>query len=555
MSKVCGLIKNELIKQYKKTSIKVIIILILIATIVLPVALKVMNNRDHGNWQLENYKNQIQWQQTEAKNIDDSKKNSGIQKQFFEESIKNLQVSIDSNISWEDWRGEVLNGASSKKKEAILLSGILEGLSKEELFYNIHDFDIESFNDYYDMTKEEVTKEIDKKLKESSELYATIDKNDYLGYLEKTIKFSNEEIKQGKENIKLLEEQFSKDKENKKISDSLEDAKLQLLVMEERLEATKYRYDNKIPYDIKNWKNKTIKDIVYNIDRKGEKLLNEDMFKQQYNYQIAKGLTYDEYKENFETSKKTIEETIALNWYSLENNMPQVNFSDDARNSIDSTYLIYVNIAIILCIIVGGGIVSSEYSTGTVRLLMIRPVSRTKILFSKLVTIFMLGYGVLIATFILNVIISGVVYGFGTLGTPIISFVNGAIVEKSYIISIIPKLLFSSISLIFIIAVVFTISTVIKNTALAVGLTTVGFLGSSAALMVMAELNMKWVGKTIIPYVDLTKFVSGNYMVDMLTKEYGIALNSTMGAVQLLLIAAILIVVSFLVFTKRDVTN
>ncbi|MEG2288935.1 MAG: ABC transporter permease [Clostridium sp.] len=555
MSKVCGLIKNELIKQYKKTSIKVIIILILIATIVLPVALKVMNNRDHGNWQLENYKNQIQWQQTEAKNIDDSKKNSGIQKQFFEESIKNLQVSIDSNISWEDWRGEVLNGASSKKKEAILLSGILEGLSKEELFYNIHDFDIESFNDYYDMTKEEVTKEIDKKLKESSELYATIDKNDYLGYLEKTIKFSNEEIKQGKENIKLLEEQFSKDKENKKISDSLEDAKLQLLVMEERLEATKYRYDNKIPYDIKNWKNKTIKDIAYNIDRKGEKLLNEDMFKQQYNYQIAKGLTYDEYKENFETSKKTIEETIALDWYSLENNMPQVNFSDDARNSIDSTYLIYVNIAIILCIIVGGGIVSSEYSTGTVRLLMIRPVSRTKILFSKLVTIFMLGYGVLIATFILNVIISGVVYGFGTLGTPIISFVSGAIVEKSYIISIIPKLLFSSISLIFIIAVVFTISTVIKNTALAVGLTTVGFLGSSAALMVMAELNMKWVGKTIIPYVDLTKFVSGNYMVDMLTKEFGIALNSTMGAVQLLLIAAILIVVSFLVFTKRDVTN
>ncbi|MEG0307185.1 MAG: ABC transporter permease subunit [Clostridium sp.] len=555
MSKVCGLIKNELIKQYKKTSIKVIIILIIIATIVLPVALKVMNNRDHGNWQLENYKNQIQWQQTEAKNIDDSKKNSDIQKQFFEESIKNLQVSIDSNISWEDWRGEVVNQASSKKKEAILLSGLLNGLSKEELFYNIRDIDIESFNHYYDMTKEDVTKEMDKKLKESNELYATVEKNDYLGYIEKSIKFSNEEIKQAKENIKLLEEQFSKDKENKKISDSLEDAKLQLLVMEERLEATKYRYDNKIPYDAKNWKNKTIKDIAYNIDRKGEKLLNEDMFKQQYNYQISKGLTYDEYKANFETSKKTIEETIALDWYSLENNMPQVNFSDDARNSIDSTYLIYVNIAIILCIIVGGGIVSSEYSTGTVRLLMIRPVSRTKILFSKLVTIFMLGYGVLIATFILNVIISGVVYGFGTLGTPIISFVNGAIVEKSYIISIIPKLLFSSISLIFIIAVVFTISTVIKNTALAVGLTTVGFLGSSAALMVMAQLNMKWVGKTIIPYVDLTKFVSGNYMVDMLTKEYGIALNSTMGAVQLLLIAAILIVVSFLVFTKRDVTN
>ncbi|MEG1254945.1 ABC transporter permease subunit [Clostridium sp.] len=555
MSKVCGLIKNELIKQYKKTSVKVIIILILLASIAFPVAIELLNNGGNEKWHIQDYKNQIQWQTTEMANIDNSKKNSEIQKKIYEESIKRLQVSIDSNISYEDWRNEVVNEGSMKAKEAIVLSGIIDGLSKEELFNNINDFDVNTFNEYYDMTKEDVKKEMDKKLKESSDLYVTVEKNDYLVYLENSMKSFNVEIKQMKEYIKTLEEDISKDKDNQELKVSLEKSKIQLAMIEDRLEATKYRYDNKISYDEKDWKNKTIRDIAYNIDSEGETFLNEEMFKQQYIDQIANGLTYDDYKANFEENKKAIEEKIALHWYSLENDIPQVEFSDDARSSIDKTYLIYVSITIILCIIIGGGIVSSEYSTGTVRLLMIRPVSRYKILLSKLVSVFIIGYGVLICTVILNIISSGVVHGFGGFGTPVIAFVNGTIVEQNYIMSIIPGLLFSSISLIFIIAVVFTISTVIKNTALAVGLTTVGYLGSSPALMIMLTLKMNWVSKTIIPYVNLSSFVGESYMIDMIKTQYNVALNPTMGAVQLLIISAILIGVSFLVFTRADVKN
>ncbi|MFR1709243.1 MAG: ABC transporter permease subunit [Clostridium sp.] len=555
MSKVCGLVKNELIKQYKKTSVKVIVILILLASIMLPVALKFLNNRDESKWYIDSYNQEIQWKQTEITNIDSSKKNKDIQKKIYEEGIKMSQTSIDNNISWDDWRWEVVNQAATKSKEAIILSGIVEGLSGEELLFNIYEFDISMFNEYMEMSKEELQKAIDSKNKESKELYDSVIKNDYLAYLEKNIKNSKEEIKNLNSTIKTSEEEIKKNPNNKNLVSELENLKTQLKALEERLEATEYRYNNKIPYDDKNWKNNTIRDISYKIDEKGERLLSETEFTQYNSEKVAKGYTYEEYKKDYEKKIKSIEQDIALNWYSLENNISQVKFDNDIRNSVDSTYLMYVSFAIILCIIIGGGIVSSEYSTGTVRLLMIRPVSRWKILISKLISVFIIGYGVLLITVVLNIISSGIMNGFGGLATKVISFSGESIVKQNFIISIIPKLLFSSISLIFIIALVFAISTIIKNTALAVGLTTVAYLGSSAATLIMANLGMRWVGKTILPYMSLSTFITNSYYIQMFKDQYNIVLNPTMGAIQLIVFAVILIIASFLVFEKRDVKN
>ncbi len=555
MSKVCGLIKNELIKQYKKTSVKVIVILILLASIMLPVALKFLQNRDESKWYINSYNQEIQWQQTEITNIDSSKKNKDIQKKVFEENIKKSQILIDNNVSWDDWRNEVAGEASNKSKEAIILSGISEGLAGEELFFNIHEFDVNMFNEYLGMSKDELQKIITSKNKESKELYDSVIKNDYLVYLEKNIKSSKEEIKNLKSTIKTSEDEVKKNPNNKNFVTSLENSKIQLDALEKRLKATEYRYNNKIPYNNKNWKNNTIRDISYKIDENGERLLSETEFTQYNSEKIAKGYTYEEYKKDYEKKSKSIEQDIALDWYSLENNIPQVKFDNDIRNSVDRTYLMYVSVAIILCIIIGGGIVSSEYSTGTVRLLMIRPVSRWKILFSKLVSVFIIGYGVLLTTVILNIISSGIVNGFGGLATKVISFSGESIVQQSFVISIIPKLLFSSISLIFIIALVFAISTIIKNTALAVGLTTVAYLGSSVATMIMASLGMRWVGKTILPYMNLSTFITNSQYTEMFKSEYSIVLSSTMGAIQLIVFATILIIASFLVFQKRDVMN
>lgn len=556
MSKIFGLIKNEWIKQYKKVSVKVILILILVASVAAPFLLKHFNSSDNMKWDIENYNSNIEWLNMDIQGLDSSAKNADINKQILQIEVDGYQLRIDNNIQWSDWRDSLVYEMQDSEKMALMLSGIRDGLTSTELTNNIYQMDVNQLEGFYDMPKEDLQKEIDKFTNEATATKKTIMENDYLGYLAGVIKNTETEITEAKKQLTVTEADIAKDKENKDLKEILEFQKQDIAMQEELLGTYKYKYDNKIIYDRNDWKHNTVEDIKESISVKNETLLTEDQFKQQFNWEINRqGYTYEKYQEQREKRIETAQEDLALDWYSLENDIPRVQFIRDARNSLNETYLFYVTIAILLCIIIGGGIVSSEYSTGTVRLLMIRPVSRWKILLSKFIAVFLIGYGAMFIAFIINIISSGVVHGFGTLGTPLLAVKDGVIVHQSFILSLIPNLMFASISLIFIIAVVFFLSTVGRNTALAVGLTMVGYLGSMPATQVAAQLGFKWVDKTFLPYVNLSTYVGGeSWMIEML-EQAGMKLNPTLGAFYLLAIAAVLTVISFVVFKRRDVTN
>ena len=556
MSKIFGLIKDELIKQYKKISVKVIIMLILIASIAAPFILEFLNGNNDLKWSIENYKSNLEWLNIEKDGIDSSAKNAEINKKVIQVEIDGYNLRIDKGISWSDWRDILINDLQYKERMVIMLGGIKDGLTSTELTNNIYQIDPMEIENYYELSAEELQKEIDKFTEESAELKRTIEDNDYMSYLAGVIKSTEKNIEDSKKELATLEADLAKDKENKELPLAIDNMKKGIAKNEELLKAYKYKYDNNIVYDTSDWRHNTIEDIKQSIEVKNEELLSEESFKQMYSWEINRnGYTYEKYQEDRASRIAEAEEDLTLDWYSLENNIPQVKFIKDARNSLNETYLFYVTIAILLCIIIGGGIVSSEYSTGTVRLLMIRPVSRWKILLSKLSAVFIIGYGSMFTAFILNIVSSGIAHGFGTLGTPVIALKDGAIVHQNFILSLLPNLMFASISLIFIIAVVLFLSTVGRNTALAVGLTMVGFLGSMPATQVAASLELEWIGATFLPYVNLTSFVSeGSWVIESL-KQMGVTLNATMGAVQLLAIAVVLTIISFIVFTRRDVTN
>lgn len=556
MGKIFGLIKNEWIKQYKKISVKVILILILVASIAAPFLLKFFNNNNDLKWSMESYENQLEWLQVEKDGVDASAKNAQINKDIIQAEMDVFNLRMEKQISWSDWRDSIIGDLQYKQNMTIMLNAIKSGLKGADLTNNIYRIDPMSLEEYYELSAEELQKEIDKFTNETAELKKTIENNDYMAYLAGVIKDTEKEIEDSKKNITTLEADLAKDKENKEIPLAIEGLKKSIATKEELLKAYKYKHDNNIVYDANDWRHNTVEHIKMSIEAKNEELLTEESFKQSFSWEINRqGYTYEKYQKDRENRIAFAEENLVLDWYSLENNIPRVQFIKDARNSLNETYLFYITIAILLCIIIGGGIVSSEYSTGTVRLLMIRPVSRWKILFSKLAAVFIIGYGAMFAAFLLNIVSSGIANGFGTLGTPILAIKDGAVVHQNFILSLIPNLMFASISLIFIIAVVFFFSTVARNTALAVGLTMVGFLGSMPAAQVAANLKMTWVGSTFLPYVNLTTFVGGESWVIESLEQMGVTLNATMGAVQLLVIAVVLTVISFVVFTKRDVTN
>ncbi len=558
MRKINSLIKNEFIKQYKKVSTKIILILILVSAVALPFAVKALSERENNHFYLESYKEHLSYIENTIKSLDSkTDKGSQLQKLYLEAEKTQVKMTIDNNINYNDWRQDSTHQWLDKEIEAITIKAIIDGYDETTILENGRFRGKENGNGaltvYYQMPKEEVQKALDKTKKASSELKDSIEKNDFMKYLDKSISSLKDAVTSNKDMIKVLEEKIKSEPKNEQAKNELEQSKKQLEITEERLKATQYRYDNKVPYDDKDWRNLTIKDLAMNAERKGQKLSTEEEFKQQNTYEISQGLTYEDYKKNYEDNQQKVKEAIELDWYSLKNNIPQVKFANDARNMVDNLYLMYVSVVIVLCIIIAGGIVSSEYSTGTVRLLMIRPVSRWKFLLSKLLTVFIIGYSTLILSVLMIVLSSGALLGFGGFATKVLTYSNGAIVQQNYLLSMIPKLLFSSISLIFIVSVAFMLSTVVKNTALAVGLTTVLYLGSSPATFIMARLKMKWVANTVLPYMNLSSFYGDSFTAEMLKNQFNIILDKNFGAMQLAVLAAVLIGISFAVFTKRDV--
>ncbi|MGL4774016.1 MAG: bacitracin ABC transporter permease, partial [Clostridium sp.] len=107
----------------------------------------------------------------------------------------------------------------------------------------------------------------------------------------------------------------------------------------------------------------------------------------------------------------------------------------------------------------------------------------------------------------------------------------------------------------FITALVFFISTIAKNTALAVGVSMILFLGSLPISLIATQLNLRFIVNTFIPYINTSLFKMAPSFEEMLTGMNGLTLNYSFGAIQLAVIALILIAITFIYFNKKDIKN
>ena len=315
-----------------------------------------------------------------------------------------------------------------------------------------------------------------------------------------------------------------------------------------------FRLNNDINYDLNNWKNNAIVTIQKEIQDLRVELMSEKQYAltatQQGYY-----LTYDEYVKNYREQKEKRIETIKRIWYGLENNISDLNDVRDARSVVDGTYEIYIILAIVMVIIMGGGIIASEFSKGTIRLLLIRPVSRWKILLSKLLSILLVGFSIVALGTGILYISSGYVFGFDAYKIPLLVTVNGSIIHIDFMKFLISKVLLSSSSLLFISVLVFSISTLAKNTALAVGISMILYLGVGPTVDLLISMKQTWVINTLIPYINASYFRLIPMTSQSLEQGFGLQMQYNWGAIQLLIASLIMLVITFVVFVKKDVKN
>lgn len=197
---------------------------------------------------------------------------------------------------------------------------------------------------------------------------------------------------------------------------------------------------------------------------------------------------------------------------------------------------------LLLTVIVAAGIVASEFSQGTIKMLLTRPVKRWKILTSKFLTVNLFGMLLMIIGFIVYIVLSMILFKSG-MGQEL-TWNGKEVVEVSIWSKSLYMLLLSFGNVFVITTFAFTIGSVFRSSSLAIGLSLFIYFSGS---MVSALLARYEIAKYLLfTHMDLTQFETGLKLVEDITMPFSLAVL----AVYML----IFLIISYTTFVKRDIT-
>ncbi len=233
--------------------------------------------------------------------------------------------------------------------------------------------------------------------------------------------------------------------------------------------------------------------------------------------------------------------------YYIENNI-QIENEYDARYVLSNLTNEYGIFIVIFSIIVAGTIVSNEFQKGTIKLLLTRPYSRNKILFSKFIVSIICIFIFIIIFIIAQYFIGGIIYGFDVFNIPEVeyNFNTNSIV-------VIPVLQYMSIKILCVLpmyilltTLAFALSTITMNSSIAIAIPILGYMVSDAINIFIDRVKL------------LKYFVTANWDLSVyLFGGQGIAegLNFWLSIAICCVYLVIMLVVAFIVFKKRDIKN
>lgn len=377
--------------------------------------------------------------------------------------------------------------------------------------------DIYNINYYTYYDKNSI--KLDKYLKKYEEKIKKFQDNDWQYFVKIDINELKEIISTEENSLKNVTDELEKSKLKK----SIEDYQNELKILEMRLE-------NNISYGI-NYLN----DALNKYSEAG-KMLNNYSDVNNLNYEDK--LEYNELISTYNVNKYTINNKINLN---QENNLNYL------LRTVIEDYELFV---IIIILMVSGSIVSEEFNKGTIKLLLIKPFSRSKILLSKyLVSILTLIITIVLAI-LLEFIIGGYLFGFDSLKMSVASYnFNSNIVECYNVFEyMFIRIGYNLPFLIMILTISFCIGVVSSNTVLAVTLTMLIYMFSDMINELISKSSL-----TYLKYFLTVNWDFRNYMINGLgVNEYvNFKFSIFVYAGYLLLF----LLIAFVVFKKKNIRN
>ena len=287
------------------------------------------------------------------------------------------------------------------------------------------------------------------------------------------------------------------------------------------------------------------KDIAYGFDFLNDCLegySNASSFIESYNQQ--KNPSYTEKIAYYKALS-----SLNINKYYIENNINNIS-SLDNREILLNLFENYELFILIFIIMIAGGIVSDEFSKGTIKMLLVRPYHRCKILLSKFIVCITMLLFIVVFIAVAQLVVGGIIFGFDSLGVPavIYNYDTSQVQTMSIPMYLIITGLAKLPMYILLMTLAFACSTIFINTAISIVIPLLGYMGSQIINSIASTYNLIFLNYFVTPNWDLTSYLFGGLPdFEGLTIAFSISIC--------IIYFAIMFVASFASFKHTDIKN
>lgn len=339
--------------------------------------------------------------------------------------------------------------------------------------------------------------------------------------------FANEELENAKLALSDLEEQkknIEDKQEIKNLESSIENAKIDE-------EVARYRVDKDIKYG-NDYRNRALNEYqscaknVKNYENSDQKLEYSDQ--KRYNTDL---------------------EEREINRYIIENNV-DINKGNDIRGILRNFFSEYGLFIIVMVIMIAGTIVSEEFSKGTIKLLLVKPYPRYKILMSKWITVMIMILFSIVALIVMELIVGGIIFGYDSLSVPVLHYNFDT--QSLEAINVFADLGLQTITqlpkVILLAMLAFSFSTLFTNSAVAIAIPLLGYMSADVINSLVVNFKVDFMRFFVSLNWDFGQYLYGN-----LPKLEGLTL--WFSAIICILYFVAMIIPTFITFKKRNIKN
>ena len=484
-----NLIKNELTKIFKKKTIYITMLLIFLMIVFINCMNKYSNSSTYSAYM---------YSESYIESLKDELSNLNPEKPSDVTLYINLKSKLDlSNLMEKykdsDWKLSIINDRISPY--------------------------ITEINTYtYGADKSE--EQARKATKEMENIIAKLDENDWKY-------FANEDLQNANSMIEELNKQKAQTQDTeiiKGLNNEIENAKVEKEIAE-------YRLKKNIPYGVDY-----LNIALTRYQTSSETLISYDL--------ENKELDFEEQKE-YNNALTTKEESR----YIIETGT-NINKSDSLKGSLQYFYSKYGVFIIVVIIMIAGTIVSEEFNKGTIKLLLVKPYTRNQILLSKFLTVLIISEFVIVSTILMQILVGGILFGFGSIFEPVVVYnLSANAIQEINIFAYLGIQTLTQLPIIILLATLaFAISTIFSNSALAITISLLGYMGASIINQLAIAYKLTFMKYFVTMNWDLSQYLFGGL-------PYMEGMNLITSIIVCVVYLLIMLIPTFIIFKKRNIKN